>query len=143
MNISQKPSWHFWAISVVSLLWNAMGVLDYTLTHTRNPAYMANFGPEELAYFYDFPAWATAFWALGVWAAILGSIFLLLRKSWAVVAFAVSIIGLIGTSFYQFSHDMPDSFKTPGMIAFTIAIWVVTLLLYGYARRMRAQGILN
>ena len=143
MNISQKPTWHFWAISVVSLLWNAMGALDYTMSHTRNAAYMAQFTPEQLAYFYGFPAWATAFWALGVWGAISGSIFLLLRKSWAVPAFAIAVFGLLGTGFYQFTTEMPASFKTPGMIAFTVAIWAVTLFLLWYAHQKRGQGILT
>ncbi len=138
-----KTPWHLWVVGIVSLLWNAMGALDYTMTEIGNPTYMGQFSAEELAYFNGFPAWSVAFWALGVWGALTGSVLLLLRKRWAVTAFGISVIGLIGTSLYQFTSDMPASLRTPGMMVFTAMIFVVTLGLLWYARRMRAHALLT
>ena len=55
----------------------------------RLESYMSQFTPEQLAYFYGFPAWAVAAWAIAVWSALLGSLCLLLRKAWAVWLFGV------------------------------------------------------
>ena len=55
---------HLWVIGIIALLWNAMGAVDYVLTQTRNEGYMAKFTPEQLDFFYAFPAWLVAFWAV-------------------------------------------------------------------------------
>ena len=65
---------HLWIIGVLALLWNAMGAFDYLMTQTENEGYMSNFSPEQLEFFYGFPAWLVAFWALAVWGGVLSSI---------------------------------------------------------------------
>ena len=66
---STKAPWHLWVIGVLTLLWNAMGAFDYLMTQTQNEAYMSEFTPEQLEFFYNFPTWMVAFWALAVWVA--------------------------------------------------------------------------
>ena len=59
-------------------------------------------------------------------------------------AFAVSLLGLLGTTIYQYGvSDAPDSFKTPGTMAFSAAIWLIALFLFWYARKKRDEGVLN
>ena len=67
-----RTAWYFWLIGIVALLWNAMGAMDYLMTQTRNDAYMSAFTPEQLAFFYGFPSWVIASWAIGVWGGVLG-----------------------------------------------------------------------
>ena len=50
-----KAPWHFWVISIIAVLWNAMGALDYFMTKTRNEAYMSQFTPEQLDFLYGLP----------------------------------------------------------------------------------------
>ncbi len=123
-----------------------MGCVDYTMTELNNEAYLAmgNFSAEEIAWFTSFPAWAVAFWALGVWGALAGSLLLLARRRLAVVAFALSLIGLAGGSVYQIAHgEMPATLNTPGTQAFTAALWAVAIFLLWYAMRMKARGVLR
>ena len=86
-----KAPLHLWIVGVLAVLWNAIGAFDYSATQLRLEAYMSAFTPEQLEYFYGFPAWTVAAWAIAVWGALLGSIALLLRKAWAVWAFGISI----------------------------------------------------
>ena len=143
MNTTTKAPWHLWVVGVVSLLWNAGGVASYLATKTGN---LDAFGmpPENHSYFFDFPAWASAFWALGVWGSFLGSAALLLRRSWAVALYAISIVGLAGTTFYERAvADVPESLQNTGQLLFALAIWVITIALLLYARRMAAAGVLK
>lgn len=141
---STARPWHLWVVGVLSLLWNCGGVIDYTMSKTRNADYLTSFSPEALAWFDGFPIWMNIAWALGVWGALAGSILLLLRSRWAVHAFAVSLAGLVVGTIYQFGvSDMPESLKTPGNWAFTAALWVVSILLLYYAARMRGRGELR
>ncbi|MEN3972221.1 hypothetical protein WJS89_06025 [Sphingomicrobium sp. XHP0235] len=114
------------------------------MTQTRNASYMGQFSEEQLAYFYGFPAWMEAFWALGVWGAVAGSILLLARSRFALHAFIVSLVGLVGSSVYSFFlSGMPSDMNTIKYMAFIIAIFAVTIALIIYARRMTAHDVLR
>ena len=89
------------------------------------------------------PAWADAFWALGVWGALGGSVLLLLRSRFAFHAFAVSLVGLMGTTIYTLTSGMPAELNSAFSWIFTAVIWIVTILLAWYARRMTAVGVLR
>lgn len=140
-----KTPWHLWVIGVVSLLWNAVGAFDYLMTETKNATYMANFTPEQLDYFYSFPAWAVAFWALGVWFSVVGSILLLLRSRYALAAFLVSIVGMIGTSVYTYGFAETSMAEISGLGAmiFTAVIVLVGLASAWYAWKMISAQVLR
>lgn len=136
---------HLWVIGGLALLWNALGATDYLMTVTENEAYMSSFTDEQLAYFYSFPVWAMSAWALAVWSAVFGSVALLLRRRWAVGLFAVSLVSMLVSSLYTFglSEGVKVMNGGLGQWLFTLAIWIVAIGLYFYARAQRAQGVLR
>ena len=145
MTEAVKTPWHLWVVGAVSLVWNAFGAMDYTMTKMGNAEDLAAFTPEQHAYFTSFPMWANVGWALGVWGSVLGSLLLLVRSRHAVTAFIVSLIGLAISSFYQFGlhyGDLMQMFGTFPMI-FTAVIWVIVIALFLYARAQAAMGVLR
>ncbi len=141
----RKTPVHLWIVGVVSLLWNAVGAFDYTMTKMQNAEYLAAFTPEQQAWFASFPLWANIGWALGVWGSVLGSLLLLARSRHAVSAFAVSLVGLAISCIYQFGlhyGDLMRLFGTFPMI-FTAIIWVILIALFVYARKQAAAGVLR
>jgi hypothetical protein len=130
-------------VGVLALLWNAMGAFDYLMTETQNEGYMGRFTPEQLEYFYGFPAWLVAFWAIAVWGGVLGAILLLLRKRFAVETFLVSFVAMVVTTIrnYLFSDGL-EAAGGSGLV-FSVVIFVVALLLYLYARAMKNKGVLT
>jgi len=143
MNQTAQTPVHLRVVGILALLWNAMGAFDYTATQYRIESYMANFTPEQLEYFYGFPAWADAAWALGVWGSFLGSLALLLRKSWAVWLFATSIVGLAGTTVHNFVLSNGAKMMGEGGAMFTGIIWLIVLFLFFYSRAMAKRGVLR
>ena len=139
---TQAP-WHFWIITIVSLLWNAMGAFDYVMTQTKNEAYMSSFSPEQLSYFYNFPPWVVATWAIAVWGGVLGSIFLLLRKSLAVWMFFISVICMLLTAIYNYllSNGM-DVIGDNISLIFTAVIFLIAVLLLIFSNSMRTRNII-
>ncbi|MBV1868238.1 MAG: hypothetical protein KUG69_10095 [Marinosulfonomonas sp.] len=140
-----KAPWHLWVVGIVSLLWNAGGAFDYTMTQTQNENYMSNFSPQQLDYFYGFPTWVVAVWAIAVWAGLSGSVFLLLRSRLATWAFTVSLLGMVSNTFWGFAMSDTSMTKAMGPEAlwFTLAIAVVAVALLWYARRMKFRGVLR
>lgn len=143
MSQAVKAPVHLWIIGVVTLLWNLMGAYDYLMTQTKNETYMGKFEQAQLDYFYSFPTWVEATWALAVWGGVLGSILLLLRKRWAVPVFLVSFATMALTAVYNFglSNGM-EVMGWTGLI-FTVVIFVVSLGLWLYSRAMQSRGVLS
>jgi len=140
-----KTPVHLRVVGGVSLLWNAFGAFDYTMTKMANADYLAGFTPEQQAWFASFPVWANIGWALGVWGSVLGSILLLARSRHAVAAFAVSLVGLAISCVYQFGMHYADLTRMFGSFpaVFTLVIWAILIALFVYARRQVAAGVLR
>ena len=134
---SEKVPAHLWIIGVLSLLWNAMGAVVYTLTMIRHPAVLQGADPAMVAAIEASPAWANAAWGLGVWGALAGSILLLCRRRLATVAFALSFAGLVVVGAYELIAGMPVNLPQ------TAAIWLIALFLLWYASFASAIGLLR
>jgi hypothetical protein len=135
---------HLWVVGVLALLWNSVGAFDYVMTETRNASYMSSFTPEQLAYFYGFPKWVIAAWALGVWGGLVGAVLLLLRKRWAVPVFGASLAGVVLTSFYNFvvTNGLAIMGGAGGLI-FSAVIFAIAAALLIYARSLARIGVLR
>ena len=157
---SVKPPLHFWLIAVLAFLWTGFGCLDFTMTATRNPYYLAQFPPEMVDFIDALPAGAVAAWALGVWGALAGSVLLLARSRWAVFAFGGALLGLALSTIYQATAGMSEATSSvggPGRLPMAadrpvptgaspilmIFIWVVAIALLWFAIRMRSRGVLR
>jgi hypothetical protein len=137
--------WSLWVVGVVSLLWNAFGAYDYTMTVTGGDAYMASAGmtPGQVAAMHAMPIWAYAGWALGVWAAAIGSILLLVRSRYAVYAFTASLIGVI--LLLVETYLLSAAYRANGQMGMIMnaVITVVALLLLWFASSMAKRGVLR
>lgn len=138
-----KTPVHLWIVGVLSTLWNVVGAFDYAATQLRLESYMSQFTQQQLDYFYAFPVWMEAAWATAVWCSLLGSISLLLRKSWAVTLFGIAILGMLISTIYNFVlTDGMAAMGSAGAI-FTVVIWVIAIFLFLYARAMQKKGVLR
>ncbi len=132
----------FYIVGVLALLWNLVGAFDYVMTETKNPAYMGQFSPEQLEYFYGFPAWFIAFWALAVWGGVLAAVLLLMRRKLAVHVFLISFLCMVVTSIYSYGVVGAGEIMGPTGMFFSLVIFVVALGLFLYARKMARKGVL-
>jgi len=133
---------HLLVVGILALLWNAMGAFDYVMTETHNASYMGQFTPEQLDYFYGFPAWVVACWAVAVWGGVAGAILLLMKKRTAAPVFLVSFVAMVITSIQNFLLSDGMAVMGGGAVAFSAVIFVVALALWLYARSLVAKGVL-
>ena len=137
--------WHFWAVGLISLLWNCYGGYDYTMSHVGGLEFFQSMGFDEevYAWFQAIPAWATAAWAIGVWVSLLGSVLLLARSRHAATAFLVALVGAAASFAYQFTSARPASLEGFGNTVMPVVILIAIVLQWYYARRMAAAGVLR
>jgi hypothetical protein len=131
-----------WIIAVLSLPWNLFGCYDYLMSKLSPATYLAEMGmsAESVAYLATLPAWLTAFWALGVWGALAGSLLLLARSRHAVMAFALSLVGLAVSQLSQVLLLPPPELPPLGL---TLVIWSSLVFLLIYARSMAGRRVLS
>jgi len=139
---SEKAPVHLWIIGGLALVWNLFGVFDYLATHLQWEFYMSEFSQEQLDYFYTFPDWVVSGWAFGVWGALAGSVALLMRRRWAVWAFALSLLGMAVSSIYTLGMTNGLEIMGPEAVIFSVVIWAVQIFLIVYSYKMSQRGVL-
>ncbi|MEL7318967.1 MAG: hypothetical protein AAFN04_10060 [Pseudomonadota bacterium] len=139
--VGERPRapWHLWAVGVLTLLWNSIGGFSYTMTRLGKLADLG-MGEAEIAFFASYSPIANAFWALGVWGAIACSLLILLRSRFAFHAIVAAIIGLIGSNYFQYTADVPESLQSAVL---PILIWSTTVFLLFYTRSQSQTGVLR
>lgn len=142
LNPKPKTPTSFWIVAVLSLLWNLFGCYDYLMSKLSPESYFAANGmnAESAAYMAALPAWLTAFWALGVWGSLVGSLLLLARSRHAVAAFVLSLLGLAVSQLTQeFWLHPPQA----GPIGLILMVWSALVFFLIYARSMAAKSVLR
>lgn len=131
----------FWSVAVVSLLWNSIGIADYTMTQLNVEAYLAGFTDEQIAHFEAYPAPMVAAWAIAVWFAFLGSILLLFRLKLAFPVFAISFGSMIVSMTHSvFLAPLPGA-TTPDYILPGVIVVIAGFLLW-FSHRQSKRGVL-
>ncbi len=137
--VVSRPTRGFWITSWLALVWNLIGVANYLMTVTISPEALSAMPVNERA-LYDLPAWVTSAFAIAVWGGTLASIALLLRKSWAVPVFIVSLVALV----VQFGHALfgTATLQVKGMsaAALPLIILVIAIYLVVFSRSARRKG---
>jgi len=141
--LNGKPTTNFWIIGGAALVWNLIGIMFYVGQVTISPEALATMTEAQQEFFIATPSWATAAFAIAVNAGALGSLFLLLRKSWAVLLFGLSLLAIVVQDVDAFV--MRDAFSIVGVNGIIIPsmVFVIGIALLFYSRAAKARGWLN
>ena len=121
--------WSFWVICIVTLLFNAMGDINYFVQ--VNADSLDSFPEQYRPIIEGRPAWATGAFAIAVFGGSLGCVLLLLKKPAAFYVFIASLLGVIVTMVHIY-----------GVVGFSsLEVWmgvlmqlVVTVFLVWYSK---------
>ncbi|MBY9067399.1 hypothetical protein K1X12_10840 [Hyphomonas sp. WL0036] len=139
--IAPRTGWHLWLVGILAILWNGFGCVDFTMTITRNEAYLKPYPPELIDYFFTMPWWTWALWAVGVFGGLLGAITLLLRSTWAVKLFALSLLAAVASTINGMTAT--DAPKMEGGEFFPFVIVGIALVQLLYAFWQMRRGVLR
>lgn len=132
-----------YAIAIVFLLWSLLGNAAFVMDLTQDINALAKTDVFQAQILRTTPLWAWAAYAIAVWAGLLASIALLLRRKIAVPLYAVSLIATI----IQFGHTVlgTDTMALRGLLAvapsaFDVSLGIAQVL---YSRSARAKDWLR
>lgn len=141
--INGKPSTNFWIIGGAALVWNLIGLVFYVGQVSITAEALAALTEAQQEFFLATPKWATAAFAIAVNAGVLGSLFLLLRKSWAIPMLALSLVAIVIQDVDAFV--LRDAFGIVGISSLVIPsmVFIIGIALFLYARACKERGWLN
>ncbi len=132
----------FWIVSTVALLWNLMGCFQFFAEYSfwKNPE-SRDVLPEAMRGLYELmPPWLYIVFALAVLSGVLGCIGLLMRKSWCIALFYISLIAVLVQNVYLYL--MTDIMKALGPSTYimpSVVILFAIFLLY-YSKSAKSKG---
>lgn len=139
---STTPVW-FWVVAVLAVLFNSGGVMNYLTMQLAPDAMMAQMTAEQQAYFNAFPAWYVAVYALTTHLSLIAAVLLLLRRAWAVPAFAAACALYALSLVYHYVLSGAAGIMGAGANVFSAVIGLQLVALFLLARWAKAQGVLR
>ncbi len=131
--------WSFWLISVVALLWNLGGTINYLMQ--TNPEFVATLPETHRAIIEGRSGWATAGFAIGVFGGALGGVLLLFRKSTAFYVFVASLLGIIVTVIHTINVATSKiSFSPAEIFVMILSPLIVAVFLTWYTKRAMGKS---
>lgn len=122
---TNKPPVYFWVVSITALLWNAFGVYNYLMQAVMTTEQLNQLSNTDQNLYSDLPAWYISIFAIAVFAGLIGSICLLIRRRWAYILFIISFLAIGIQQFYVLTEINPrDIFLSLSMIVIGVfLVW--------------------
>jgi hypothetical protein len=141
--INGKPNSNFWIIGGAALVWNLIGLIFYISHVSITPDALAAMTEAHQEFLLTTPTWATAAFAIAVNAGVLGSLLLLLRKTWAVPMLVISLLAIVVQDVDAFV--LRDAYGVVGISSLLIPsmVFVIGIALLLYARATNKRGWLS
>ncbi|MEM9549214.1 MAG: hypothetical protein AAGA77_24720 [Bacteroidota bacterium] len=133
----------FWVIAIAALIWNLMGLISFLVYFNLSDEAVASMSEARRLEYENFPLWLIVAYGTAVVTGVLGSIALLLKKSWAVHLFITSFIA-VGI---QFSFGVMGSVAVQedgaGALVVPVLVIVFAGLLWYYSKKCVSKGWLQ
>jgi hypothetical protein len=89
-HLSKPPRW-YWIVAGLALLWMLFGVLAFIMDPLTSDEMLAQMDTAQREVFEARPTWLFVVYGIAVFAGLAGTIGLLMRRRFAVLAFAISL----------------------------------------------------
>ena len=140
LRTKRQAPWHLWTVAVAALLWNGAGAYTIVMAQAGR---LYDLEPGEAAYYAAQPTWFVVVTDIALFAAIVGAVALLARKSIAVALFALSLAAIFTTNGYELATGTSRAFRNPATLIVTVTIVLIAILELAYAAAMKRRVVLR
>jgi hypothetical protein len=141
---ANTPPRYYWIVSGIALVWMLIGVATWVMDLMLTPAALAQMSEGQRYLYESRPAWITAVYAIATLSGLAGAVGLIMRRSWAVPAFAASLVAVVIQFGYTlFAMDAVGRIGAAAAIPFPVTIALIGAALLWFARRAAARGWLS
>ncbi len=142
MSVESTPKWYM-PVSILALVWNLIGVMAFFDEISKSPEVMAALPPAERALYDNQPLWAVIAFAVAVFAGLIGSLGLVMKKRWALPTLILSIAALLIQMFHSLVIAQIADVYGPNSLLMPILLIVIAFMLVRVARVATNKGWLH
>lgn len=128
------PNW-FNIAAILALVWNLLGVMAFVSQVMMTPKMIAELPVVEQELYNAVPLWATAAFAVAVFAGALGSVALLMKKSICYPLFVASFVGAVIQMFHSFFISNSYEVYGPSGTIMPIMVLIIGLMLVFFSAK--------
>jgi len=136
---TRPTPWHLWVVAILTLLWNGAGAVTILMAQMGRRLDM---DANEIAYYASQPRWFVLTTSLATLLPVAAAVALLLRRRSAVWLFALALAALAFNNVYDVAAGTSLTLADQGWRNLTIALVLIALLQFAYARTMKKRGVL-
>lgn len=143
MNDQLKLPTSFWLVAVGALLWNLLGTYAFFSDTFMSAETLASLPEAQQALYESVPMWTKIVYGIATITGLLASIGLVMKKSWSVPLYLVSLVAVIIQMAYSFfMTNAREVMGTAGTLMPLLVVFIA-LLLYYYSKRCDSRGWLS
>jgi hypothetical protein len=137
---ARPPRWYF-VVSAIAVLWMLFGVFAWVMDVTTDHASVATLSEGQRQLYAIRPGWVVAIYGLAILSGLAGAVGLLLRRSWAGPALAISLAAAVVQFGYFFlAMNAVRLIGAAQAIPFPLVIIAIGILLLSLAATARKRG---
>ena len=133
----------FWIIAVIALLWNLMGLAAFFSDVMMSAETLAALPEAQQELYNNNPSWLKVIYGIATIGGTLACIGLLMRKSWCVILFLVSLIAVLVQMGYSLAMTNVVEVMGSHVAVMSAMVILTSIFLYYYSNKSRAQGLLS
>lgn len=128
------PSW-FKVAAILAVIWNLLGVMAFIGQMSMTPEMLAELPQAEQDLYATTPIWATIAFAIAVFSGALGSVALLMKKTFSYSLFIISFIAVLVQMFHSFFISNSFAVFGPGGMIMPIMVIAIALFLVRFSAK--------
>lgn len=137
---NKPPTW-YWVVSGLAVLWMLIGVMAWVMDFLTDEAALAQMSEAQRQLYAARPQWLFVVYGVAIFSGLAGAIGLLLRKSWAMTLFGLSLAAIIVQFGYTFLvMNAVQVLGAAAAIPFPLVIFLIGVALLWFARLSRKAG---
>lgn len=138
----RPPTW-FWIISILTLLWGAIGVFAFYTDVTMGQEMLGAMDDYDRRMYRGRPSWFASVYGLATWGGFLGAVALLLRRRLAIALFMMSAVAVVVQFCWVFGVTDLIAIKGASTVIFPIFILGIAVFQIWFAGLANKRGWLR
>ena len=134
------PRW-YWIVSIIACLWLFFGVVGWFMDPVIMSSSLDRFSDAQQEVFAARPMWLFVLYGVAVFSGFIGAIGLLMRKSWAINAFWISLVSAaVQFAFTFLLTGVIQKLGAAQAMTFPLIVLAIGAFLVWFSTNARRQG---